>query len=390
MRRIKMTEMARKGTRFLAIAAGTVVLGAAVVLATTAPSPRAEVSPAPAPTVEHAVARPAPHPPEPPEPPEAPEPPRARRAWLGIVMSGEDTEISSVADGSPADEAGLKRGDRIVEINGKDVKDAADVVDEIRSLDPGDTVKLRIERDGSERTVTATLEGRRVAEPRVFHFRSPGAAPFAWHGGDMVGPSRGFLGVEVHPMSDDLREYFRAPRNAGLLVNRVVEDSPAEKAGMKAGDVIVSVDGEEIERIGDISRALRDHEPGDTVDVKVVREGSERTLKVELDERSEPRTRRRSLLIPHGEGDGDDDVVIGITPEVHQEIRRAIEESMRGMHESLKALPKMLHDEDVIRLEINEEIREETRKAREVAREARRAAREAARRARFVRHSFDI
>jgi membrane-associated protease RseP (regulator of RpoE activity) len=385
-----MTEMARKGTRFLAIAAGTVVLGAAVVVATTGPAPRAEVSPAPAAApmaVDYAVARPAPHPPEPPEPPEAPEAPeapRARRAWLGIVLSGDGAEISSVADGSPAEEAGLKRGDRIVQINGKDVDDAGEVVEEIRSLEPGDTVKLRVERDGDERTVTATLAGRRGPGARAFHLR-PGPAPFAWHGGEgqsfVFGGSRNYLGVEVHPMSSELREHFRAPRDAGLLVNRVVEDTPAAKAGLKAGDVIVEVDGEEIGRVGDISRALDDHEPGDSVDVKVMRDGSERTLKVELEERPEPRMKRRSFSVPRGDGD-DNGFVIGFSEEDGENLRRAIEESMRGLHESLEALGEN-DDDRVIQLEIREQLRKERQKIRE-------GARKAARQARFARHSFDI
>lgn len=388
-----MTEMARKSTKFLAFAAGAAVLAAAAVMATTGPAPRAEVSAAPAPeaapwAVVHAVA----HPPSPPDPPEAPDAPRARRPWLGVVMSGENAEITSVAEGSPAAEAGLKKGDRIVQINDHHVENAGDVVEEIRSMDPGDTVKLRVERDGDERTLTATLAGRRGPAPGARGYRFAAPAPFAWHEGDgsgsvfMVGPSRNFLGVEVHPMSAELREYFKAPRDAGLLVNRVVEDSPAEKAGLKAGDVIVSVDGNEIGRVGDISRALNDREAGDTVDVKVLRDGSERTLKVELEERESPRMRHRSFVFPRGDGD-DEEVIIGVPREAQEELHRAIEESMRTLHESLESIPRVLDDDQKIQLKIREQLRDELNRVRE---EARVEARKSARRARYARNVFDI
>jgi len=374
-----MTEKARKSMSYLAVAAGPALLAAAALVATTGAAPRAEASPAPASTPLAAVAPAArPATPEPPEPPDAPEPPRARRPWLGIVMNDEDTEIISVIDGSPAEQAGLKKGDRIVELNGHKVEEAGEVVEEIRSLDPGDTVKLRVERDGDERTITATLEGRRgpAAAPFARHFRTP--RPFMWHGGDgdmdvfSVGPSRNFLGVEIHPMSGDLREYFKAPRDTGLLVNRVVEDSPAEKAGLKAGDVIISVAGSEIERVGDIARALEEHKPGDTVDVKVLRDGSERTVRVELEEHPEHGMRHRSFF--YSGDDDDENVVIGFPPEA----RKALEESMKELHKSLEKLPSALDENDVIREEIRERLREESNRDRN------------SRRTRAVKTSYDI
>ena len=102
-----------------------------------------------------------------------------------------------------------------MEINGHKVEEAGDVVEEIRSLDPGDTVKLRVERDGDERTVTATLEGRPGPAPFARHFRTP--RPFVWHHGDgdadvFVGGPPQLPGVEIHPMSGDLRGVQGAAR----------------------------------------------------------------------------------------------------------------------------------------------------------------------------------
>ena len=134
--------------------------------------------------------------------------------------------------------------------------------------------------------------------------------------------------------------------------------------------MIVSVAGSEIDRIGDIARALEDHKPGDTVDVKVMRDGSERTLRVELEERQEHGLRHRSFFYS---GDDDDDVVIGFL-----RARKALEESMRELNKSLEKLPSMLEENDVIREEIRERLREESNKDRNY------------RRIRAVKTSYDI
>lgn len=71
-------------------------------------------------------------------------------------------------------------------------------------------------------------------------------------------PGGARLGVKVQAMSEDLRDYFGAPRDAGVLVNSVVKDSPAEKAGVKPGDVITEVDGKKVEDTRELISALFD------------------------------------------------------------------------------------------------------------------------------------
>src|SRR5262249_24765939 len=133
-------------------------------------------------------------------------------------------------------------------------------------------------------------------------------------------------------------------------------DTPAEKAGMQAGDVILSVAGEEISRIGDISQALHDHEAGDKVPVKVLRDGSQRTLDVELEER--PGMSRRSIVIDDGD---DDSSILVLPPEAREEMRKALDESMRGLKESLKELHLQ---QDQMREQIRHELRDTLRDVR--------------------------
>src|SRR5262249_13319836 len=115
-----------------------------------------------------------------------------------------------------------------------------------------------------------------------------------------MGYSRIYLGVRVQSMTEELREYFRAPRGRGVLVSGVEEDTPAGKAGLRAGDVIIAVDGKGIAERGDIGEALADKEPGDTVAVKIVRDGAEKTLNLDVAERPGPKARHGSLNVPDG------------------------------------------------------------------------------------------
>jgi membrane-associated protease RseP (regulator of RpoE activity) len=101
---------------------------------------------------------------------------------------------------------------------------------------------------------------------------------------------RGFLGVETQPLNDQLAEYFGA---AGVLVSRVLDGSPADRGGLRAGDVIVAVGNETVETPADLRRAIRGMDPGHEADLRVIRKGAERTLRVELGETSD-----RSGLAP--------------------------------------------------------------------------------------------
>lgn len=98
-----------------------------------------------------------------------------------------------------------------------------------------------------------------------------------------VTTSRGQLGAQVISISDSLRRHFAAPPDAGLLVDRVVPKSPADKAGLATGDVIVGVHGSSVSEAWDIFKALSNSKAGDRVNVKIIRNKKPRTLQVTLD-----------------------------------------------------------------------------------------------------------
>jgi membrane-associated protease RseP (regulator of RpoE activity) len=100
---------------------------------------------------------------------------------------------------------------------------------------------------------------------------------------------RGRLGLQVSSMTPELRMFFGAKPDTGILVQRVESGSPSALGGLKVGDVIVSVDGDTIEEIGEVAEALSDRSKGDKVEIVVVRKKSRRTLKVALQEDSSDR-----------------------------------------------------------------------------------------------------
>jgi len=93
---------------------------------------------------------------------------------------------------------------------------------------------------------------------------------------------RGWLGVEIQALSEDMARTYRMKDNKGALINDVRSDSPAEKAGLKADDVVVGVDGRAIEDNGDLSRYIASKAPGTTVNLRVLRGSTEQTIPVTL------------------------------------------------------------------------------------------------------------
>jgi hypothetical protein len=94
----------------------------------------------------------------------------------------------------------------------------------------------------------------------------------------------GFLGVQIQNLSEQLSDYFKVKDGNGVLVSEVVQDSPAEKAGLKAGDVITKVDSEDIENAGDLTSTIRGYEPEAEVLISVIRDGKKKKLKATLGE----------------------------------------------------------------------------------------------------------
>src|SRR5499427_1494084 len=205
--------------------------------------------------------------------------------------------IGKVLDDSPAMKAGLKDNDVVTEINGQRVEGAAQFRRMVREIPAGRSVQLTVWRNGHSQTITTTLgkmqEGRRVrvskAAPQVFNFRMPEMPEVApmpdipsieWEAGNLLS-GRPRLGIDAEDISGQLASYFGAPDGEGILIREVNPGSAAEKAGVKAGDVITSLNGERIHGLGELRSKLAGSD-GKTVKLGVLRNKSAITLDVEI------------------------------------------------------------------------------------------------------------
>ena len=182
--------------------------------------------------------------------------------------------VVDVAPGAPAADAGLKPGDVLLGLDGKAVYSSARLRWLVSGLEPGRDVDLEIYRSGERDTLQA-----RIDAPRPPQALTPAPA---------MPPGGAFLGVYPQEMTDELREAFGAEGGKGVLVARVLEDSPAERAGIKAGDIIVRMNGKTLERVDDLYRAVAFFDPREEITVNIVRRGEPVELKATLGERERP------------------------------------------------------------------------------------------------------
>jgi len=107
-----------------------------------------------------------------------------------------------------------------------------------------------------------------------------------------------WLGIYLQPLTEQLRDYFRVKDGKGVLISEVVKDSPADEAGLKAGDVIIAVGDEDIEGQDDVVEAIREREEGEEVEIVVVRKGRKKTLTAELTARERDMPKELFMMKP--------------------------------------------------------------------------------------------
>lgn len=217
--------------------------------------------------------------------------------------AGQGACVEGVVENGPAEKAGIEKGDVIVRVNGETVEDSDDLRGFIRKTHPGDKVMVVVKRQGKEKTFTVTM-----GEPDdegLFSWVKPfvyGAPHSLRKKLIMEMSDRPWMGIEMQRLSDQLREYFKV-KDGGVLISSVVEDSPAEKAGLKAGDVIVKIDDEEVENRRDVINTLKEKEAGDEISVTVIRNGKKKQKRVTLAESP------HQGIEKYGYGDNDDDEI---------------------------------------------------------------------------------
>jgi serine protease Do len=200
-------------------------------------------------------------------------------------------EITMVDADAPAGKAGLREHDVILEFNGTAVESEEQLRRLIREVPPGRTVTLGLSRDGSPMKINVQLADHSTvvaqARPRVI-IPAPRIREFPRNGMDLqlqIQTYSAVLGIQTENLTRQLGEYFGVKDGEGVLVRSVEKGSAAEKAGLKAGDVIVRADNEKLTDRSDLSHILRNHRTGGKMSLVVMRDKHEQTIMVTLPDR---------------------------------------------------------------------------------------------------------
>ncbi|GAB4341176.1 MAG: hypothetical protein Kow0037_27600 [Calditrichia bacterium] len=258
---------------------------------------------------------------------------RGPGAMLGIVVKNADpellkkndleagVEVKKVLEGTEAERIGLKAGDILTGFAGQSIKSVGQLNELAEDLEPGDKVEITVVRDGKKLSFTAKMQKPKEMKA-MFLDENDLDIPAVPHPirkkirMELKAQKGGFLGVTAKNLNEQLKKYFEVEN--GVLIESVVKDSPAEKAGLLAGDVITAIGEKKVNDYEDLVRYLNYYDPGDKVKVYFSRKGKKKSLTVELGEK------QHSGFFGSEHGlkwfSDDDDVEIEVLPELEKHL----------------------------------------------------------------------
>jgi serine protease Do len=275
-------------------------------------------------------------------------------------------EVTMVDQDAPAGKAGIKEHDVILTMNGATVESGAQLRRMIRETPPGRVVNLGVSRDGQPLTVKVQLADKRKEfakeHSKDFHIQMPPIPPMPDFPAFVVVHSSARSGLMVENITSQLGDFFGVKNGKGVLVRAVEKGSRAEKAGFRAGDVIVRVNEQTVHDTSDFAHAFRSNSTG-AVSVGIVRDKKEQTLTLTLPERKDTGDtfEEESFGFPDIDIEANIDLnkiqteLAGVRPEMERaaheltmrtaelqglglEIESAIEDAMRAVEETGKEL----------------------------------------------------
>jgi len=267
---------------------------------------------------------------------------------LGALKLKEErgVEVTMVDQDAPAGKAGLKEHDVILTVNGAEVESVEQLRRMIRETPSGRIVTLGLSRDGQPLTIKVQLADRKNSygysygpKGKDFHFVMPPIPPIPPMPdiGDIDIPvsivvvhSSARSGLMVENLTPQLGDFFGTKNGQGVLVRSVEKGSRAEKAGFRAGDVIVKINGEAIHDSSDFSHALRERKDN-TANVGVIRDKKEVNITITLPERKQSEY-RESLMLPEIDAETREEwshlqsELAQVQPEMEEAVSRAMEQ----------------------------------------------------------------
>ena len=193
-----------------------------------------------------------------------------RRPQLGVSVSdvtAVDAEaygldevrganVRTVQDDTPAAKVGIQPGDVILAVDGKTIQDATDLTTTLARMDPGQKVKLSIFRDGKAKDVEVTLGEFETQDEETPE-----------HGGAAAEET---LGFSVEPLTDQIADQLGYDQSGGVVISQVAPFSPAARAGIRAGMKLLKIDGQAVEKAGDVRKIAENISAGDVVSLRLL------------------------------------------------------------------------------------------------------------------------
>jgi predicted metalloprotease with PDZ domain len=301
---------------------------------------------------------------------------------LGALKLKEEqgVEVTMVDQDAPAGKAGIKEHDVILTMNGTAIESKTQLQRMIHETPPGRLVTLGLSRDGQPMTIKVQLADRHKEFPHIARSKDveiqippiPNLPDF-----DMpeinvvVVRSSARSGLMVENLTPQLGEFFGARSGNGVLVRSVEKGSRADKAGLRAGDVITRVGDQAIHDTSDFTHALRSRAAG-SVSVAVIRDKKEQTLTLTLPERKDSGERiEESFEAPelNAETQMELSQVGNEIAKLRPQIKEAREETLKASTEIGKSLcpqqKQMKEQADKLRQQFSPKVREELEKSRE-------------------------
>jgi len=215
-----------------------------------------------------------------------------RTGWLGIYFEdvrtpfGAGVRIQRVEEDSPAQKAGLSASDIVLRYNDERIEKVLDLIHLVQDTPVGSSSKLEILRQGQTVTLSALIQERKYRNPlkdMMLDLQDPFVPPQtqidpAWS----AQAPRPRIGFDTVILTPQLADYLQVHGRTGLLVVNIARESPADLAGFKNGDVILSVNENPVENAREASSYLYSLNPGSIVSMKVLRRNSERMINVRL------------------------------------------------------------------------------------------------------------
>jgi serine protease Do len=296
---------------------------------------------------------------------------------LGALKLKEEqgVEVTMVDQDAPAGKAGVKEHDVILTMNGAAVESKSQLQRMIHETPAGRVVSLGLSRDGQPLTIKVQLGDRRSEFPHIakskddFHFEMPPMPNIP----DFEVPNIGVVyvhssmrsGLMVENLTPQLGEFFGAKSGNGVLVRSVEKGSRADKAGLRAGDVIIRVGEQAVHDTSDFTHAFRARSAG-SVNVSVIRDKKEQTLTLTLPERKESgEMLEESFEAPELDAETQTELsevqteIAKLRPQIELAASKEIRKSLGSQQKNIKK------QTDKLRQQLGPELQEELLKGRE-------------------------